>query len=147
MPGWEESWHFDFHTGDGGLGGYVRLGLWPQWGVAWFWAALVGDGRPLVSVVDHELRLPRAPQLDLRAEGLWSSLTCETPLVHWSVGLEAFGVALDDPREAYRRVRGDLTALGLDLEWETVGAAADHPTLTVTTFLVWSTARSWSAPR
>jgi hypothetical protein len=124
---WEEWWHFDFHTGDSRLGGYVRLGLWPQHGRAWFWAALVGDQRPLVTVVDHELRLPRAPGLDLRAESLWCSLTCETPLQHWSVGLEAFGVALDDPGEAFRSGRGDRTAFGLDLEWETVGGAADHP--------------------
>ncbi|MBW3611555.1 MAG: hypothetical protein KY438_08490 [Actinobacteria bacterium] len=124
---WEESWDFDFHAIEGDLGGYLRLGLRPGQSVAWFWAALVGDGRPLVTVVDLELPLPRGPGLDLRAEGLWTSLTCETPMEHWSVGLEAFGVALDDPTEAYRGVRGDRTALGLDLEWETIGPVADHP--------------------
>ncbi len=127
QSGWEESWDFDFHSADGSLGGYVRLGLWPQQGLSWFWAALVGDDRPLVTVVDHELPLPRPLGLDLRAEGLWTSITCETPLEHWSVGLEAFGVALEDPTEAYRRGRGDRTPLGLDLEWETSGPAVDHP--------------------
>ncbi len=127
QSGWEESWDFDFHRADGSLGGYVRLGLWPQQRLSWFWAALVGDDRPLVTVVDHELPLSRPPGLDLRAEGLWTSITCETPLEHWSVGLEAFGVALDDPTEVYRRGRGDPTPLGLDLEWETTGPAVDQP--------------------
>ena len=26
----------------------------------------------------------------MRTEGLWSAFECETPLVHWTVGLEAF---------------------------------------------------------
>ncbi len=129
QPEWEESWDLEFHTAEAELAGYVRLTLRPGRQVAWFWAALVGRGRPLVTVVDHELRLPApgSPSLDLRAEGLWTSLTCETPLEHWSVGLEAFGVALDDPTEAYRSGRGDRTALGLDLEWETTGGAHHHP--------------------
>jgi len=57
----------------------------------------------------------------VRTTGLWADHTCETPLEHWTVGVEAFGVALDDPREAFRGERGDLCALGLDLEWEAMG--------------------------
>lgn len=129
QPAWEESWDLDFTTPGGDLGGYVRLALHPARRLAWFWAALVGDRRPLVTVVDHEIALPRGADLDLRAEGLWTSFTCETPLEHWSVGLEAFGVALDDPVEAWRSLRGDRVALGLDLEWETSGPPnpAPHP--------------------
>ena len=127
QPSWEESWDLDFTTSDGALGGYVRLALHPAGRLAWFWAALVGEGRPLVSVVDHEIALPRGTDLDLRAEGLWTSFTCETPLKHWSVGLEAFGVALDDPTEAWRSMRGDRVALGLDLEWETAGPSSPVP--------------------
>lgn len=70
-------------------------------------------------VVD-DAPLPRAPGLAIRAEGLWTDLTCETPLEHWSVGLEAFGVALDDPDEVFGRGLGERTALGLDVEWEVV---------------------------
>lgn len=125
-PRWEESWDFDFTTSGGDLGGYLRLGLHPAAGVTWFWAALVGEGRPLVTVVDHDVALPRGPGLDLRAEGLWADAVCETPLEHWTLGLEAFGVALDDPSEAYRSVRGDRTALGFDMEWETAGPASER---------------------
>lgn len=55
---WNESWYFDFAAPDGSLGGYVRIGLYPNQGVAWYWACLVGEGRPLVTVVDHEVPLP-----------------------------------------------------------------------------------------
>lgn len=124
---WNESWYFDFTTEDGSLGGYVRLGLYPALGVSWFWACLVGEDRPLVAVLDHDAPLPKAPGLELRGEGLWTSLNCETPLDHWSIGLEAFGVALDDPAEVYGGGRGERTALGLDLEWETVGGTYAYP--------------------
>jgi hypothetical protein len=129
-PLWNESWYFDFVADDGAVGGYVRLGLYPALGVAWYWACLVGDGRPLVTVIDHDAPLPRAPGLELRTEGLWCDLTCETPLEHWTVGLEAFGVALDDPAEVYRSGRGERTALGFDLEWETDGRAYAYPAIT-----------------
>ena len=56
---WGESWYFDFTDRAGTLGGYVRLGLYPNLGVAWYWACLVGEGRPLVTVIDHDVRLPR----------------------------------------------------------------------------------------
>ena len=121
-PLWEESWYFDFVSPDGSLGGYVRLGVVPREGATWFWAALVGRGRPLVTLRDHDVETPRGRALEARAGGLWVDLVCETPLEHWSVGLEAFGVALDDPAEAYRGERGHPTALGLDLEWEAGGA-------------------------
>ena len=70
-PWWNESWYFDFATLDGRLGGYVRLGLYPNRGVAWYWACLVGPDRPLVTVIDHDVALPRAGSCELRSEGLW----------------------------------------------------------------------------
>jgi hypothetical protein len=126
---WNESWYFDFTDADGTLGGYVRLGLYPNLGVSWLWACVVGEDRPLVTVIDHDAPLPRAPGLELRTEGLWADLVCETPLEHWTVGLEAFGVALDDPAEVYRTCRGERIALGFDLEWETWRGTYAYPGL------------------
>jgi hypothetical protein len=116
-PLWGESWYFDFAQPDGSFGGYVRLGLYPNMKRAWWWAYLVGDGRPLVVVRDHDVPLP-TQGLEVRTEGLWGELVCETPYEHWSIGMEAFGVALDDPADAYRGERGERVAVGLDLEWE-----------------------------
>ena len=69
-PLWNESWYFDFHDADGSFGGYVRLGLYPNLGVSWFWACVVGRDRQLVSVCDHDAPLPRRDELELRASGL-----------------------------------------------------------------------------
>lgn len=127
---WNESWYFDFAAPDGSLGGYVRLGLLPNLNVAWFWAYLVGTDRPMLAVRDHEAPLPRGKSLEIRTDGLWTDLTCETPNDHWSIGLEAFAVSLDDPLTAYGDERGDLVPFGLDLEWEGVGPVFDYPGVT-----------------
>jgi hypothetical protein len=70
------------------------------------------QGRFLV-VRDDDL----APGPDLRGPGLWLSRVCETPGAHWTVGLEAFALAVDHPDDE----RGELVPLGLDVEWEAPG--------------------------
>lgn len=126
-PLWEEAWHLDFATADGGFGGHVRLGILPNQGLSWVWCAVVGDGRRLVTVVEPEAPVPRRGSLDLRCEGLWTDFVCEEPLEHWSVGVEAFGVALDDPADAVGDLRGERVGVGLDLGWETVGPVRGDP--------------------
>jgi hypothetical protein len=127
---WGESWYFDFAADDASIGGYVRLGLYPNLRVAWYWAYLVRPGHSLVAVRDHEVELPRGQVLEVRGEGLWSALTCEEPNNHWSIGLEAFAVAMDDPADAYRGERGDRVGLGFDLEWEASGPVYPYSTVT-----------------
>ena len=100
---WGESWYFDFTNREGTLGGYVRLGLYPNLGVAWYWACLVGEGRPLVTVIDHEVALPKAPSLEIRADGLWADHVVETPFDHMTLGCEAFAVARRRPGRGLRR--------------------------------------------
>ena len=128
-PSWEgrhpshrEFWSFDFCAPDAGLGGFIGLTLHPRpQSGAWYWAALVGAGRPYLLVRDLEIEAPRRPgSREIRADGLWADVNCETPFDHWSLGLEAFGVAMDDPDEALGAERGDRIGLGLDLEWEAV---------------------------
>ncbi len=122
-PLWSESWYFDFVAADGDLGGWVRIGLYPNLGVTWYHAFVCGPGRRTVAVVDTEAPLLTGPGLELRSHGLWATHVCETPLDHWSLANEAFGVTVDDPADLYASgdVRGDLVPLGLDLEWETDG--------------------------
>jgi hypothetical protein len=125
-PAWEESWYFDWAAGDGSVGGFVRLGLHPAQGTAWYWACVVGDGRRPAMVVDHDVPLPRGRSLEVRAEGLWADHVCETPLDHWTLGAEAFAVALDEPLDAYGAGWGDRVPFGVDLEWETDGPCSPH---------------------
>ena len=126
-PWWADAWEIDFAAGavaDGRVGGFVRLALLPNQGVAWWWTALLTPR--LVAVRDHEVPLPRAG-LEVRADGLWGELVCETPLEHWSIGLEAFGIAYDDPADAWGDEWGERLPVGLDLEWEATADPAAVP--------------------
>jgi hypothetical protein len=119
----DEAWGFEWGTADGN-GGFVRLSLHREERVAWYWAYLFRPGLGPVVVRDHEVALPRGRALEIRADSLWSELVCETPGEHWSIGLEAFAVALDTPEDALTGEIGERIAFGLDLEWETTGDAA-----------------------
>lgn len=126
-PGWEEAWSFDWAAPDASVGGAVRLALHPHDGVAWYWGCVVGEGRRPAMVVDHDVRVPAGRSLEIRAEGLWADHVCETPFDHWTLGAEAFAVALDDPLDAWGQAWGDRVPFGIDLEWETDGATRPGP--------------------
>jgi hypothetical protein len=102
-----------------GFGGFVRLHIAEE--RAWYWTYLVNvpDVDGIVAVRDHDVPLPRAG-LEVRTDGLWAELWCETPNEHWTFGLEAFGLRLDEPDEALRPGGeiGERIAVGLDIEWE-----------------------------
>jgi hypothetical protein len=80
--------------------------------LAEFSGAAVGPG--FVVVRDDDVPRPRGRAIEVRADGLWTEMTCETVGEHWSFGLEAFGLRVEDPAETI----GDRLAVGYDLEWE-----------------------------
>jgi hypothetical protein len=130
-PFWADAWEIDFAAEtpapEGWVGGFVRLTLLPNQGVAWWWTSLLTPR--LVAVRDHEVQLPRSG-LEVRGDGLWGELVCETPLEHWGVGLEAFGLAYDDLADAWGDEWGERLPVGLDLEWEatpSIGSLALAP--------------------
>ncbi len=114
---WSESWYFDFAT-EQGLGGYVHLAMHPVRQRAWYWACVVRPDQGPVIVRDHDVAPPRGAMLEIRADGLWAECVCETPLEHWSLGLEAFGLRLDDPLDALHGELGERLPVGHDLSWE-----------------------------
>ncbi len=123
---WNESWYFDFTANDGSIGGYVRIGLYPNQSRAWCWVYIVNaDGT--VVVRDHDVPFPKPQALLARSEGLWCELICETPMEHWSIGVEAFGVRLDDAKHAYSGEIGTRIPVGLELEWEVAAPAFHYP--------------------
>jgi hypothetical protein len=125
---WNESYYLDWFTEDLSLGGYLRVGYYPNLNTIWYWGCLVGPSRPLVTVIDHEVALPADPQsLEIRHEGLWADHAIENPLEHMSVNLEAFAVSLDDPAETYHGVRGDRVPFGFELDFFTDRAAYQWP--------------------
>lgn len=131
VPLWNESYYLDWFTEDLALGGYVRIGFYPNLGRVWYWACLVGEGRPLVTVIDHDVALPRsARSLEVRHDGLWADHTVEDPGEHMSVNLEAFALALDDPAEVYGDPRGDRVPFGFELDFLTDRGAYMWPPVT-----------------
>lgn len=119
--GWQEAWDFTFAATDLSVAGYARLAVVPGERAAWAWVAVVGTGLPLLAVRHHELDVPRGWPQEVRGEGLWCGIVCETPLDHWTVGVEAFAVSFENPLDAWEHERGDLVPLGFDLEWEDAG--------------------------
>lgn len=126
-PGWSETFAYELATIDG-FGVAVHVTVHPFERRAWYWCVVARPDAPVVAIVDLDVPLPGRPaSLELRTDGLWADHNVETPWRHVSVGLEAFGLALDDPRALLGDGRGDRVPVGLDLEWESEpGAVVDR---------------------
>lgn len=134
LPGtdqlWGESWYHDFAASDGSFGGYLRLGLYPNQEVAWYWVHLVRAGKPLVVVRDHAVPSPPMPRdaaadpivrvESPRVRGTWQPIE---PLWKYRITTEGTGVELADPAEAFRDERGPQVPVRLDLTWQGVAPA------------------------
>lgn len=130
-PAWVEVWDNWFVLPDEGKGGYVTLTIRPTDGVCWYWAALIGFGRPLVTVLVDDLPLPRDGSMELRGSGIWTETSVMDPFVHLTTDLEAFGVAVDPPTDVWSGAWGDRVAVGLELDWDTRGEPGPPPMLGV----------------
>jgi hypothetical protein len=115
MEQFDERWSLDFASAE--LTGRLTLVI-PVRGYVHFEGRISRVGEPLVLVRDDDVPRPRS-RLEIRADGLWAELICETPLVHWSYGLEAFALELDEPDVT--ELIGHRIPLGWELEWE-IGA-------------------------
>jgi hypothetical protein len=116
----------DWVAGDGSHGGWVRLDVRRRLGAARFLAVVSMTGHDPVVVIDHELPAP-TNRFELRAPGVWTELCCETPLDHWTVGLEAFGLVVPASEVVSPASRGERVPLGLDLDLDTVAAPEATP--------------------
>jgi hypothetical protein len=124
---WGESYGFNFatRTADGeAIGGFTRIVVYPRQQKCWFWAGIVGENRSYVLCRDHDLAVPSTSVLEVRGGSLWTHAICETPLEHWTVAMEAYALAFEDPFEAWRTEHGDRVGLAFDLEWESSAEAA-----------------------
>jgi hypothetical protein len=116
-----EQWQFDFWSPEHDLGGWTHFTYDQSSRKGWYVTALIGVDRQLVLVVDPKIPIPQLTQyLEFRAEGIWAQHVCETPLEHWTIGLEAFGVTLENVEDAMGNQWGKRTGVGLDLEWERI---------------------------
>jgi hypothetical protein len=130
-PLWNESYYLDWFAEDLSVGGYVRIGFYPNLGRVWYWACLVGPDRPLVTVIEHDVAMPSsASSLEVRHDGLWADHAIEAPNDHMSINLEAFGLELDDPADVYGDARGTRVPFGFELDFHTDRAAYLWPPVT-----------------
>jgi hypothetical protein len=120
---WNESWYFDAVSEDGTLGAYVRIGLYPNLGVAWYTAFVCGPGRPTVAMVDLEAPLPDAAgaSLAIDRDGLRADHVCESPLQRFRVTFAGEGRSHADAAGVLRDEPGEPVDVELDLTWETAG--------------------------
>lgn len=102
---------FEFWSPRASFGGHLALWRWPAHGVAWYATAVFREGERVVALADE---FPLKRTLELRGNGLWADHNVEEPFAHWSLGLEAFALALDDPEDE----RGERVPLGYDLDVE-----------------------------
>ena len=143
LPGtdllWGESWYHDFAAADGSYGGYLRLGLYPNQRLAWYWVHLVRRDGPLVVVRDHAVPAP-APLARAagdssitvasdRVRGTWGPLE---PLWKYRITTDGTGVELADPAEAFRGESGPECRVHVDLTW--TGVTQPFPYTATTRF-------------
>lgn len=119
-PLWNESWYFDFADAAQGIGGWVRLGLYPNQQKAWVNALVCGPGLPTVAINDFEVALPADPA-HIRTDDLELSLAATDPLRSYRVTVRGHGQAYDDPAGLLHGVTGRPVDVALDLEFTTAG--------------------------
>jgi hypothetical protein len=120
-PLWNESVYLDFVAADGSLGGYARIGLYPNLGVTWWTATVVRPGAPTLSSTAYDLPVAGGTGLALGAGGIDLEVRVEAPLERVRVAGTAPALALERPADAYLAGAGTPASLAVDLTWETDG--------------------------
>lgn len=117
---WNESYYLDVVDASGEVGGYVRLGLYPNMAVAWWTTALVIAGEETVLSVAYDLAIPEEGSLVVSGESTAVEIICPDPLNEMRVVASAPAERFSDPAAVYQ---GDGTPalLELDLTWRTDG--------------------------
>jgi hypothetical protein len=119
-PLWNESWYFDFADVGHRVGGWIRLGLYPNQRTAWINALLCGPDMPTVAINDFEAVLPDDPGA-VHTDAVDLALTATDPLRAYRVTVRGRGQSYDDPAELLRGEAGRTVELTMDLVWTTAG--------------------------
>ena len=119
-PLWNESWYFDFADAGQGVGGWIRLGLYPNQRTAWINALLCGPDMSTVAINDFEAVLPDDPGA-VRTDAIDLAPTATDPLRTYRVTVRGRGQSYDDPAALLRGEAGSPVELTMDLVWSTAG--------------------------
>jgi len=129
LPGtdvaWGESWYHDFASSDGTYGGWLRIGLYPNLGVVWYWVAIVRAGQPLTLISDTTAPCPpRDPAnpllaLEVRNNRYETAWTCTEPMMSWHIAGSGTARTYANPADVFtasNRGDGDVDC-AFNLEW------------------------------
>lgn len=116
-PAWHEAHRLDAVFPAARVALSLLIAKYPRRGHATFHGAMLRLGEDPVVVVEFDVPIP-SRGWEIRASGLWADHICETPMDHWSYGLEAFGLAIDNPGELLGSAMGQRVPLGWELEFE-----------------------------
>jgi hypothetical protein len=119
-PLWNESWYFDFADAQQDVGGWIRLGLYPNQRIAWINALLCGPDMPTIAVNDFEAVLPDEPGA-VSTDAIDLAIEATEPLLTYRVKVRGQGHAYDDPAALLRAEAGRPVELTMDLVWTTAG--------------------------
>jgi hypothetical protein len=116
-PGVIDEWVFACWLPDATLG--VVSGHRVAGGRAWYWSALARAGQPLLHLAEWTVPVRSDPFI-VKAHEMWAEHHCVAALEQWTIGNEAYFVALDDPDSALGDAYGTPTPTAMDLEWYAV---------------------------
>jgi hypothetical protein len=120
---WNESYYCDFVRADGSMGGWLRLGLYPNRQVAWWTAWIVWPDRPGIASVNYEMPVPPENGLVSESEdGERVEIDLRRPLQEFRLAASGLmGKEFADPADAYTDTHWQPHLLDLDLTWTTDG--------------------------
>jgi hypothetical protein len=121
---WNESYYCDFVQPDGSLGGWLRLGLYPNRDVAWWTTWIVRPGHPGVCSVDYGAPVPPGNGLVSESDALGRvEIDLRRPLQDFRLAARTRATTIERPEEVYAHgeTTGRPTDLDLDLIWTTDG--------------------------
>ena len=114
---WAEGHRVSMFDPASGVGITFEVSVHPSEATARFVAAVLRPDDRAVVLVDDDVPFP-SRGWEIRTSGLWADHNCETPNEHWSYGLEAFALAIDQPDQLLQSSFGDRVPLGWELEFE-----------------------------
>ena len=121
---WNESYYCDFVQADGSLGGWLRLGLYPNRRVAWWTAWIVRPGLPGIASFDYRAPVPPGDGLvtttttheDSRIE-----IDLRRPLEEFRLAVDTPGLSVAPHSLSYDESGWTPTRFDVDLTWTTDG--------------------------
>jgi hypothetical protein len=128
---WNESYYCDFVQDDGSFGGWFRLGLYPNLGVAWWTAWIVRPGQPGLCSVDYHMPVPSGAGLSTSSAQADVAIDVRRPLGEFRLGVPRMAARrLSRPEDAYGEAPGEPVDAALDLTWTTDGVAYHYDATT-----------------